>query len=149
MTPRRTPAALLERLDALHPDTATPKDIRDALARARRAGRTDLLPAWMLASGNRREAALRDLRRRPLPTIDLEAHDPTPILNAKARTHNIPAALLRVVYCRELSAPTTTPLPPQLSRQVCAHARVNSFIRLSEGDPDARTDDADLLSLLS
>lgn len=148
MTP---PTQLQDALACLDPATATPRDIRDVISRARRAGRTDLLPEWMLQPGRRRADANAAARTnpRPLPTIDLEAHDPAPVLEAKARANNIPAALLRAVYCRELTNPIITPLPPHMSRQYCAHARVNSFIRLSQGDPDARTDDADLLSLLS
>jgi hypothetical protein len=146
-----TQLQLQDVISCLDQATATPRDIRDAISRARRAGRTDLLPEWMLAPGRLREAAMRSARinPRPLPTINLDAHDPAPVLNAKSRASGIPAALLRAVYCRELSNPTTPELPPHMTRQFCAHARVNSFIRLSQGDPDARTDDADLLSLLS
>lgn len=147
MTPQ---LQLQDAISSLDPDTATPKDIRDAISRARRAGRVDMLPEWMLAAGRVREAANRRARTsRVLPALDLDAHDPALILDAKAAANNIPAALLRAVYCRELSNPTITSLPPHMTRQFCAHARVNSFIRLSQGDPDARTDDADLLSLLS
>ena len=35
---------------------------------------------------------------------------------------------------------------PPLSRDVVAQARVNSLIRLAQGDLSARTDDRDLLS---
>jgi hypothetical protein len=142
MTPSHT-ATLLARLEALDPDTATPKDIRDAIARARRAGRTDLLPSWVLASIN--VSARRAAAPPPKPP-SLTHIDPATVLEAKARTSGISPAILRTVYCREMTS--TTPLPHHVSREYCAHARVNSFIRLSEGDPTARTDDADLLSLL-
>jgi hypothetical protein len=148
MTRTQTPATLLARLEALDPDTASPKDIRDAIARARRAGRTDLLPSWVLASINvsARRAAAHITAPPPKPP-SLTHIDPATILEAKARTSGISPAILRTVYCREMTS--TTPLPHHVSREYCAHARVNSFIRLSEGDPTARTDDADLLSLLS
>ena len=145
----------VERLNAdiqrlsLSRETATHREVRAVVARARRINRTDLLPDWMLAPGRRREHAMRVYRSRPPILPDLDAHDPTPVLEAKSAASQIPCTVLREVYCREFIDPIIPELPAHLSRQYCAHARVNAFIRLSQGDTDARTDDADLLSLLT
>lgn len=144
-TPTQTPTAtLLADIRSLDPATASPRDIRDITVRARRLQRTDVLPPWFMLTA--RAAAV------PIPLhtrMHATPHDPTPVLAAKAAASHIPDAILREVYCREFTSPVTETLPPHISRTSAAHARVNSFIRLSQGDPDARNDDADLLTLLT
>jgi hypothetical protein len=117
---------------------------RELARRARRLGRCDLLPGWLASPPPPSPPTPQPAPTTPPPPpLDDTAER---IIDAKARVHGIPASVLRMVYSRELVSNPTTLSPP--SPQNCAHARVNSFIRLSQGDPDARSDDADLLAFL-
>ena len=129
-------------ISVVTPKNTPPATLRDIRCRAKRLDRTDLLPGWMLHSTpNPTPVTCIQYLARP------DIHDPTPILETKARNSGIPAAALRAVYARELTS--TVPIPPHLTRTAAAHARVNSFIRLAQGDSTARSDDADLLTLLA
>lgn len=138
---------LLRDIKALTP-TASPRQVREVRTRARRLNRTDLLPAWVLtAPATPSSAQCTPARTAP----HLRAHDPEPSLAAKARANQIPLPVLREVYCRELSNPCTASLPPGADVHAAADARVNTFIRASNGDITAPIcdEDAELLSRLN
>jgi hypothetical protein len=145
MNPQPQLRALLADISNLTPDTS-PYRVRAVAVRARRLGRADLLPAWCAPTTPAPPVAIPPSSPEEAQAL-LEAHDPTPVINAKASAACIPASVLREVYCREMAS--ATPLPPNLTRVAAAHARVNTFVRLVQGDMSARDDDADLLSKLS
>ena len=143
MTPSSIQTLCAE-IDALTPDTS-PDHIRNIASRARRAGRADLLPAFATPKPPETRTNWGN-PTAPQPTL----HQPDNIasaIDAKSADSGIPPAILRTVMCRGLMS--RDPIPPGLTLERSAQARVNSFIRLCQGDPDARTDDADLLALLS
>jgi 2'-5' RNA ligase len=67
---------------------------------------------------------------------------------AKAFSSGLPDDILRTVYMRAVREYSMTPASsrPPLTRDQVAQARVNSLIRLAQGDLSARSDDSDLLS---
>lgn len=145
--------ALVVAIRAISPDSSI-REVRDVVARARRLGRSDLLPSWARprASAHANPAASVPLPAPPpIPCSHPMATDE--VLTAKAEESHIPLPLLREVYCRamicadsDVHSSFSSPFVP--SPEERAHARVNSFIRLCQGDFDARTDDADLLAML-
>ena len=148
MTPREERInRLIQTIHDASPSTTSAQELRDIRCAAKRLNRSDLLPRWMLYTTTPTPTPLPD----PVACIQYlaspEIHDPAPILETKAHNAHIPSAALRAVYARELT--NTAPLPPHLTRTSAAHARVNSFIRLAQGDSTARSDDADLLTLLA
>ena len=131
---------LFAEISALTPDTP-PRQIRAVAAKARRQGRSDLLPGFA------RKTPTPTPTTTPAVTVPHKVSTLADILDAKSHDTRIPVAILREVFYRGLLS--DAPTPPGSTRECCAHARVNSFIRLAEGDLSARNDDADLLTLLS
>jgi hypothetical protein len=69
------------------------------------------------------------------------------LFQLKTQLSTLPDTALRAAYMRGVREFTMTAPQsrPPLPRDVIAQARVNSLIRLAQGDPSARTDDRDLL----
>lgn len=114
---------------------------RHIMRRARSLGRFDLIPdPWkQLAKPETSEKS---------EFSDSERSHANEMLTQKAADARIDISLLRSVYVRGISEFAQLPDAPQnvVSRDEWAQARVNSFIRASNGDPATRTTDRDLLN---
>jgi hypothetical protein len=80
----------------------------------------------------------------PIPPNGSDVPD---LFQLKTQLSTLPDTALRAAYMRGVREFTMTAPQsrPPLPRDVIAQARVNSLIRLAQGDPSARTDDRDLL----
>lgn len=133
----------LAHLDPTHPPT--PREARELCRRAKAAHRFDVLPSWLISVA-RRNNTYNTPTTAPTPTPT----PPTPantekLLKAKAETSGIALPVLRQVFKRGLCEASAAKLPTDPYEY--AQARVNSFIRLYQGDCQAREDDADLLGV--
>jgi hypothetical protein len=88
--------------------------------------------------------AAQDVTATPAPN----GTDVPDLFALKNQLSTVSDTALRAAYMRGVREYTMTAPQsrPPLPRDVIAQARVNSLIRLAQGDPSARTDDRDLLS---
>ena len=122
------------------PHDLSRREICTALRTARRLG------CWAQVPEEWKELS----RRKPDPAPTERSAFWT-CLDAKSDEHNIPPVVLREVARRSAIAYKELVRqdgPLVVSASEFAQSRVNSFIRLRELDPGARTDDADLLRLV-
>lgn len=120
---------------------ATGRARRVLVRRARELGCQHVIPVpW-----------LRILRQPPQPPQPRSAAqpqpEPEPLHPQPLSPDPSPAALL-AAYIRGVRehAMISPHCRPPIPRDAFAQARVNSLLRLSQGDPTARSDDADLLA---
>jgi hypothetical protein len=115
------------------------------MKRARELSMQHLIPTdWI------RQAASRVSTRHDIAVMahSIAQQQDTPnLFQAKTELFGLSDTALRTAYMRgvrefTMTAPASR---PPLPRDVVAQARVNSLIRLAQGDPSARTDDKDLL----
>jgi 2'-5' RNA ligase len=111
------------------------------MKRARELGCQHLIPtAWL-----RRPTAVPAATVTAVPALNgTQVADPFAL---KTQLSTLSDTALRAAYIRGVReyAMTAPQSRPPLHRDVIAQARVNSLIRLAQGDPSARTDDRDLL----
>lgn len=127
---------------------------RRLVKRARELGCQHLIPrTWLRqtqppASGATSQPAQPG---QPAPNVTAvparNGSDVSDLFQLKTRLSTLPDTALRTAYMRgvrefTMTAPNSR---PPLPRDVIAQARVNSLIRLAQGDLSARTDDRDLL----
>lgn len=111
------------------------------IKRARELGFQHLIPqTWLRQAAQIRKAAVA---AQSAPT----GQDAPNLFQLKTQQSTLPDTVLRAAYMRGVReyAMTAPQSRPPLSRDVIAQARVNSLIRLAQGDLSARTDDQDLL----
>lgn len=136
--------ALLEELSNLDPSRPpTPREAREFCRRAKAAHRFDVLPPWLISVARRNNQT-----QSPEACTTAVSTPPTPantekLLKAKSEASGIALPVLRTVFKRGLCEASAGKLPTDPYEY--AQARVNSFIRLHQGDYQAREDDSDLL----
>ena len=148
-------AALVDVLINADPETvSTPRQARQLVRQARRLRRCDLLQDWLIELAQHKTAPT--CNDAVIAANNASSADRSDVvmtsdacLDAKAREHLISAQILRIVLKRGLvehfrAAQLSDQQMPITARDA-AQARVNAFIRLCQGDPTARDDDADLL----
>lgn len=121
------------------PAAVSPREAKQVYRQARRLGRCDLVPTWL---SERARAANEGEQRAEFWAC----------LTAKAVEHDISFPALAEVYRRgvvEYEQMRRSHKPVPIGADRYAQGRVNSFIRMVYGDPMARTDDADLLRLVT
>lgn len=135
-------------LDPTHPPTT--RQARELCRKAKAINRIDVLPAWLIP------LTRRDRVPPPCTPTPPRAHaavtattlgSEDSVLKAKSESSGVPVPVLRTVLKRGLCEASTKDLP--IDPYEYAQARVNSFIRLYQGDCQAREDDADLLRVAS
>lgn len=138
-----TLAAACAQADALDEATAKMATRRVLMRRARALSCQHVIPRdWV-----------RPASTPPSPTEDVTAatarngSDVPDLFARKTQLSTVSDTALRAAYMRGVReyAMTAPQSRPPLPRDVIAQARVNSLIRLAQGDPSARTDDQDLL----
>ena len=147
-----TPATLLT-LDQTK--ITTPQQARVLVRQAKKLGRCDLLPGWLLSLAKCQNPAVtsEDTAKRvagPRNAAPAVISDRERCIAAKSDEHSIPTHVLRTVFqrgLREYTQMSTEQRLPVCAEQV-ANARVNTFVRLVYGDPTARDCDSDLLALV-
>jgi len=114
------------------------------MKRARELGCQHLIPtSWLRQRTSRAAVASQNSTAVPAP----EASDVRDPFELKTQLSTLSDTALRAAYMRgvrEFTMVAPQSRPP-LPRDVIAQARVNSLIRLAQGDLSARTDDRDLL----
>lgn len=154
---------LIDELAALDPNSPpSPRDAQELCRRAKAAHRMDVIPSWLISVARRNIASgpeksstysnepvstsTQPQSRRPLPSFFAPTLANTEkLLKAKSDDSGIALPVLRTVFKRGLCEASTAKLPTDPYEY--AQARVNSFIRLCQGDYQAREDDADLLDV--
>jgi len=127
--------------DTLADDTVRAATRRVLTRRARMLGAQHVIPAsWLRHATAAVTRVVNDAAARS--SIDVPS-----VFARKTELSHISDTALRAAYMRGVREYTMTAPQsrPPLPRDVFAHARVNSLIRLSQGDLTARTDDQDLL----
>ena len=138
--------------DQLTDETSKMATRRALTKRARELGCQHLIPSvWV------REAAMAAQKsaKKAVPTQPSSGSastarnvtDASTVLSQKTQLTGLPDTALRTAYVRGVREFTMTAphSRPPLPRDLIAQARVNSLIRLSQGDLSARSDDRDLL----
>lgn len=143
---------LLEELSALDPNTPpTPREAREFCRRAKAANRSDVLPGWLIALAKVnttvcKESSIKHQSDPGTPeTVNPTAANTEKLLKIKSQDSGVALPILRTVFKRGLCEVSAAKLPTDPYEY--AQARVNSFIRLCQGDCQAREDDVDLLSV--
>jgi hypothetical protein len=115
------------------------------MKRARELGCQHLIPTSWLRQRTNRAATTASQNGTAVPAA--EASDVADPFELKTQLSTLSDTALRAAYIRGVREYTMTAPQsrPPLHRDVIAQARVNSLIRLAQGDPSARTDDRDLL----
>lgn len=151
MSPYSALAADIAVLDRLGPSGAPRRRVLQVRRRAERLRRCDLLPAWMRSSAVGSRATAPAPAPAPAASSSPAASRSQELelaLAAKAQECGLPLPVLRQVLMRGLREYASLGRDVPLSAGEFAQGRVNSFLRLAEGDPEARCDDADLLALV-
>jgi hypothetical protein len=138
-----TLAAACAQTDALDDETTKMTTRRVLARRARVLGLQHVIPRdWARAMAPSATAAPNVTEITPQNGSDV-----VDLFQLKTQLSTLPDTALRAAYMRDVREYTMTAPQsrPPLPRDVIAQARVNSLIRLAQGDLSARTDDRDLL----
>ena len=142
---------LVAKVRSLDPEHTSSQTAKKIWRQAKRQRKTYLRPSWLVHRAKSPAAqkvsltstdAMSTATSQPVDAIS-EVHM---CLAAKSQEHLVPLPVLRTVFQRGVREFATLDSRPPATHIEFAQARVNSFVRLVYGDPDARCCDIDLLT---
>jgi hypothetical protein len=142
-----TLATACNQADALADESSQMATRRVLMRRARSLGCQHVIPQVWLRQAAQAAQVTQTAQADVTAVMAPDATGVPDPFQLKTQLSTLPDTALRAAYMRGVReyAMTAPQSRPPLSRDVIAQARVNSLIRLAQGDLSARTDDRDLL----